>query len=46
VRERLAECLDIVWREDIEEEFLQALWKLMPRRVAVLLKAKGWYTKY
>ena len=46
VKERRAECLDIVWREDIERKILETLWKSMPRKVADLLKAKGWYTKY
>jgi len=31
---------------EIEGDFLETLWESMPRRVAALLEAKGWYTKY
>lgn len=46
VRRRLAEALSEVWAEDIEGDFLESLWESMPRRVAAVLAAKGWYTKY
>jgi len=36
----------LVWTQDIEGEFLKRLWESMPRRVAAVLDAKGWYTKY
>ena len=46
VRRALAEALSDTWREEIEGDFLETLWESMPRRVAALLEAKGWYTKY
>ena len=46
VRRALAEALTDTWREEIEGDFLETLWESMPRRVAALLEAKGWYTKY
>ena len=36
----------MVWTQDIEGDFLESLWESMPRRVAAVLDAKGWYTKY
>jgi len=42
----LAEALDVVWTQDIEGDFLESLWEYMLRRVAAVLDAKGWYTKY
>ena len=36
----------MVWTQDIEEEFLERLWESMPKRVAAVLDARGWYTKY
>jgi len=46
VRRALAEALPHTWREEIEGEVLETPWDSMPRRVAALLEAKGWYTKY
>jgi len=46
VRRALVEALTDTWREEIEGDFLETLWESMPRRVAALLEAKGWYTKY
>lgn len=46
VRSALAEALVETWREEIEGDFLEKLWESMPQRVAALLEAKGWYTKY
>ena len=46
VKQALAEALEEFWYEDIEEEFLEKLWDSMTRRVAALLNAWGWYTKY
>lgn len=46
VKKTLADALEVCWKEEIEGEFLQKLWKSMPRRVAALVEAKGWYTKY
>jgi len=46
VRRALAEALTDTWREEIEGDFPETLWESMPRRVATLLEAKGWYTKY
>ena len=42
----IAEALDVVCTQDIEGEFLERLWESMPRRVAAVLDARGWYTKY
>jgi transposase len=46
VRKRLAEVLPEIWEKDIEGDFLERLWESMPRRVAAVIEAKGWYTKY
>ena len=46
VRKHLAKALDECWTKNIEGEFLEALWESMPRRVAAVIAAKGWYTKY
>jgi len=46
VREYLAEVLPELWSREIEGEFLESLWKSMPRRVAAVIEAEGWYTKY
>jgi len=45
VRKRLAEVLPLVW-ETIPDSFFEKLWKAMPSRVAAVIEAKGWYTKY
>ena len=41
VRARLAEVLLKIWRKGIAGEFLESLWKSMPRRVAAVTDAKG-----
>ena len=46
MRKHLAKALDECWTKDIEGEFLESLWESMPRRVAAVMAAKGWYTKY
>ena len=46
VRKHLAEALNQVWAQDIEGEFLEKLWESLPNRVAAVLDARGWYTKY
>ena len=46
VRGCLAEALDVVWTQDSEGDILESLWESMPRRVAPILDANGWYTKY
>jgi len=46
VRKHLAEALDQVWAQDIEGEFLEKLWEFLPNRVAAVLDASGWYTRY
>jgi len=46
VRKHLAEALNQGWAQDIEGEFLQKLWESLPNRVAAVLDARGWYTKY
>ena len=45
VRRRLAHVLPLVW-ETILKEFFEKLWKSMPDRIAVVLKAREGYTKY
>ncbi|KAH0614584.1 uncharacterized protein H6S33_000220 [Morchella sextelata] len=45
VRERLAEVLPLVW-DTIPEEFFEKLWRSMPDRVAAVIEAREWYTKY
>ncbi|KAF8451768.1 hypothetical protein BGX38DRAFT_1091343, partial [Terfezia claveryi] len=34
-----------IWKE-IPESLLESLYSSMPRRVAAVIKAEGWYTKY
>ena len=45
VREVLEERLKVVWKE-IGPEVLANLVESMPRRVAALYAAQGWYTAY
>lgn len=45
VKKRLAEVLPLVW-ETIPEEFFGKLSRSMPDRVAAVIAAKGWYTRY
>ncbi|KAH0605323.1 uncharacterized protein H6S33_004545 [Morchella sextelata] len=45
VKERLAEVLPLVW-DTIPEDFFERLWKSMPDRVAAVIAAGGWQTKY
>ena len=45
VRARLAEVLPEAW-EAIPESVFEALWRSMPDRVAAVIAAKGWYTRY
>ena len=42
----LVEVLDVFWTKNIERDVLESLWESMPTRVATVLDAKGWYTKY
>ena len=46
VKKHLAKALNQVWAQDIEGEFLERLWESLPNRVAAVLDARGWYTKY
>jgi transposase len=46
VRERLSMVLPEIWEKDIEGDFLEKLWESMPQRVAAVIEANGWYTKY
>ena len=46
VRAHLEEVLPKIWRKEIAGEFLESLWKSMPKRVAAVIEVKGWYTKY
>lgn len=45
VKKELARVLPLVW-ETIPEESFEKLWRLMPDRVAAVLEAKRWYTRY
>lgn len=45
VKVRLAEVLPLVW-DELPEELFENLWRSMPRRVAAVIEAKGWYTRY
>jgi hypothetical protein len=45
VQRVLAECLSAVW-EELGPEVMDKLVESMPRRVAALIEARGWYTKY
>ena len=45
VQKRLADYLLEAWK-DIPSTLLDSLTKSMPRRVAAVIKAEGWYTKY
>ena len=45
VKKRIAECLAEAWKE-IPTSLLDSLSRPMPRRVAAVIKAEGWYTKY
>jgi hypothetical protein len=45
IKERLAEVLPLVW-DTIPEEFFEKLWRSMSDRVAAVIEARGWYTKY
>jgi transposase len=45
VRKELGRRLQIVW-EDLEPEVFDNLIMSMPRRVAALYNAKGWYTRF
>jgi len=44
VKQTLADTLE-VWKE-ILEALLESLYISMPRRVAAVIRADGWYTKY
>jgi len=41
----LADALQEIWK-DIPELLLESLYSSMPRRIAAVMKAEGWYTKY
>lgn len=45
VRARLAAVLPEAW-EAIPESVFESLWRSMPDRVAAVIAAKGWYTRY
>jgi transposase len=45
VKQRLAKVLPEIWYE-IPPEFFEKLWRSMPDRVAAVIDAKGWYTRY
>jgi hypothetical protein len=41
----LADVLPEIW-EEITEAYFEKLWKSMPDRVAAVIDAMGWYTRY
>ena len=45
VRARLIEALPEVW-DSPPESLFERLWQSMPERVAAVIAAKGWYTRY
>jgi len=45
VKQALADALEEIWKE-IPESLLESLYISMPCRVAAVIKADGWYTKY
>ena len=45
VKQTLADALEEIWKE-IPESLLGSLFTSMPRRVAAVIEAEGWYTKY
>ena len=45
VKEALADALLEIWN-GIPESLLESLYTSMPRRVAAVIKAEGWYTRY
>lgn len=45
VKAKLAEVLPLVW-DTIPEELFEKLWRSIPDRVAAVIEAEGWYTKY
>ena len=45
VKEALADTLLEIWNS-IPESLLGGLYTSMPRRIAAVIKAEGWYTKY
>jgi len=45
VKKRIVECLEEAWKE-ILTSLLDSLTRSMPRRVAAVIKAEGWYAKY
>ena len=45
VKEALADTLLEIWNR-IPESLLESLHTSMPRRIAAVIKAEGWYTKY
>jgi len=45
VKQALADALEEIWK-DIPESLLESHYTSTPRRVAAVIKAEGWYTKY
>jgi len=45
VKEALADAQQEIWK-GIPELLLESLYSSMPHRVAAVIKAEGWYTKY
>jgi transposase len=45
VRARMEDILPECW-EGIDHQYFFARWQSMPNRIAAVIKAKGWHTKY
>jgi len=45
VKQALADALEEIWKE-IPESLLESHYTSIPRLVAAVIKAEGWYTKY
>ena len=45
VKEALTDALLETWNSS-PESLLESLYSSMPRRIAAVIKAEGWYTKY
>jgi len=45
VKQVLADALEEIWKE-IPESLLESHYTSIPRHVAAVIKAEGWYTNY
>jgi hypothetical protein len=45
IKEKMAQVLSECW-DAIEERYFESLWQSMPGRIAAVIAAEGWHTKY